>query len=321
MQKTEHSKLSTHRALRVLCTCPPMIGGIEALRPEFVLRGAEVHCPEFRQIMSEEELIRTVPEFDAWIIGDDPATARVFEAGVRGKLRAAVKWGVGTDNVDFEGAKKCGLDVVNTPGMFSEEVSDVAVAYLIGIARDLFTIDRGVRAGEWPKPAGMSLTGKTVALAGFGNIGKATARKLLALGMKVIAYDPFYAPNPTLAVANAKWPDRLDEVDFIVLTCALTNSSRGMLNREALESCKPGVRVVNVGRGPLIDEAALLEALTSRRVAAAALDVFEDEPLPAGSPLRSFDRCVFGSHNSSNTVEAVHRTSLRAIELLFERLS
>lgn len=321
MLKTENSKLSTRPALRVLCTCPPMIGGIESLRPEFARRGAEVHCPEFRQIMSKDELIRIVPEFDAWIIGDDPATARVFEAGVRGKLRAAVKWGVGTDNVDFEGAKKYGLDVVNTPGMFSEEVSDVAVAYLIGIARDLFAIDRGVRAGEWPKPAGMSLSGKMVALAGFGNIGKATARKLMALGMKVIAYDPFYTSDPTLAVENAKWPDRLDEADFIVLTCALADSSRGMLNREVLASCKPAVRVVNVGRGPLIEEAALVEALSSGKVAAAALDVFEDEPLPADSPLRGFDRCVFGSHNSSNTVEAVHRTSLRAIELLFERVS
>jgi D-3-phosphoglycerate dehydrogenase len=298
-----------------------MIGGIDRLRDEFARRGAEVVCPEFRQVMSEDELIALVPQFDGWIIGDDPATARVFEAGVRGKLRAAVKWGVGTDNVDFAGAKRVGLDVVNTPGMFSEEVSDVALAYLIGIARGLFAIDRGVRAGQWPKPAGTSLSGKTVALAGFGNIGRAAARKLLALGMKVIAYDPYYRPDPALAVDNAAWPDRVGEADFIVLTCALTDSSRHMLNREVLGLCKSGARVVNVGRGPLIDEAALVEALASGKVSSAALDVFEEEPLPAESPLRLFEQCVFGSHNSSNTVEAVHRTTLQAIELLFARLS
>lgn len=297
-----------------------MIGGIDALRPEFTRRGAEVHCPEFRQTMSEEELIGIVPDFDAWIIGDDPATARVFQAGVRGKLRAAVKWGVGTDNVNLEGARRAGLDVVNTPGMFSEEVSDVAVAYLIGISRDLFVIDRGVREGGWPKPRGVSLAGKTVALAGFGNIGKAVARKLLALGLKVIAYDPFYRAEPAIPLEVAEWPGRLNEADFIVLTCALTDSSRGMLNGDVLSDCKPGVRIVNISRGPLIKEAALAAALASGQVSAAALDVFEEEPLPADSPLRGFDRCVFGSHNSSNTVEAVQSTSLRAIELLFERL-
>ncbi len=105
MLKTENSKLKTHPPLRVLCTCPPMIGGIDRLRDEFARRGAEVVCPEFRQVMSEDELVALVPQFDGWIIGDDPATARVFEAGVRGKLHAAVKWGVGTDNVDFAGAK------------------------------------------------------------------------------------------------------------------------------------------------------------------------------------------------------------------------
>lgn len=306
--------------LRILCTCPPMITGLERLRDEFSRRGAEVVVPEFRQVVPEADLISLVPQFDGWIIGDDPATSKVFAAGRAGRLRAAVKWGVGTDNVDFAGAKAAGFDVANTPGMFGEEVSDVAVAYVIGLARGLFLIDRGVRAGQWPKPSGMSLQGCTVALAGFGNIGRATARKLLALGLRVIAYDPFFSADPALPVESAAWPKRLGEADFIVLTCALTESSRHMLSADALRQAKTGVRVVNVSRGPLIDEGALVESLRSGRVAAAALDVFESEPLPADSPLREFEHCIFGSHNGSNTVEAVHRTSVRAIELLFERL-
>jgi D-3-phosphoglycerate dehydrogenase len=306
--------------LRILLTCPPMIGAIDSLRDEFARRGAEVICPEFRQTLSESELIDLVPQYDGWIIGDDPATGKVFAAGRAGRLRAAVKWGVGTDNVDFPGAKTAGFDVANTPGMFSEEVSDVAVAYLLGLARDLFVIDRGVRAGGWPKPSGSSLSGKTVALAGFGNIGRATARKLLAFGMQVIAYDPYYRPDPALTVQSAAWPERLAEADFVVLTCALTESSRHMVNAQTLARMKPGVRIVNVGRGPLMDEAALIAALESGHVTSAALDVFEEEPLPETSPLRHFDNCIFGSHNSSNTKEAVHRTSLKAIELLFQRL-
>lgn len=320
MLKTANSKLNTHPVIRALCTCPPMIGAIDSLRDEFTRRGAEVVCPNFRQTLSVEELIALVPQYDGWIIGDDPATAEVFAFGRAGRLRAAVKWGVGTDNVDFAGAKAAGFDVANTPGMFSEEVSDVAVGYLLGLARDLFVIDRGVRAGEWLKPSGSSLMGKTVALAGFGNIGRATARKLLAFGLKVIAYDPFFRPDPALVVESAPWPERLGEADFVVLTCALTNSSRHMVNTATLGCMKPGVRIVNVGRGPLINERDLLAALESGHVASAALEVFEEEPLAEASPLRRFDRCIFGSHNSSNTKEAVQRTSLKAIELLFERL-
>ena len=320
MLKTANSRLNTYPAIRVLCTCPPMIGAIDSLRAEFTRRGAEVFCPDFQQTLSVEELIDLVPQYDGWIIGDDPATAEVFAAGRSDRLRAAVKWGVGTDNVDFAGAKAVGFDVANTPGMFSEEVSDVAVGYLLGLARDLFLIDRGVRAGEWPKPSGSSLMGKTVAVAGFGNIGRATARKLLTFGLQVIAYDPFFRPDPALAVESAVWPERLEEADFVVLTCALTDSSRHMVNAQTLALMKPGVRIVNVGRGPLINEPDLLAALESGHVASAALDVFEEEPLPEASPLRRLDRCIFGSHNSSNTKEAVKRTSLKAIELLFENL-
>jgi D-3-phosphoglycerate dehydrogenase len=135
--------------------------------------------------------------------------------------------------------------------------------------------------------------------------------------MHVIAYDPFFQPAPGLeSIESAVWPERIDEADFLVFTCALTPESRHMLSVKELDRAKPSVRVVNVARGPLIDEAALARALASGRVRSAALDVFEVEPLPADSPLRGFDQCLFGSHNGSNTIDAVVRTSERAIELL-----
>jgi D-3-phosphoglycerate dehydrogenase len=136
--------------------------------------------------------------------------------------------------------------------------------------------------------------------------------------MKVIAYDPFFKPVAGLeSVESAVWPARIEEADFIVITCALTPENRHMLGASALERCKPGVRVVNVARGPLIDEAALIGALHDGRVHSAALEVFEVEPLPSNSGLREFgDRVLFGSHNSSNTADAVERTSLKAIDLI-----
>ena len=303
--------------MKILVTCPPMLRAIDRFRGRFGELGYELSTPDVSQILPEAELIDLVPQFDGWIIGDDPATAAVFEAGKAGRLRAAVKWGVGVDNVDFAACKRLDIPIANTPGMFGREVADMAMGYVIALARELFAVHQGIREGNWPKPPGISLAGKTVGLAGFGDIGRNTARRLLASEMRVVAYDPYFQPAPGLeAVVSAKWPERIEEADFLVFTCALTPSSRHMLGARELDLAKPGVRIVNVARGPLIDEAALAAALASGRVRSAALDVFEVEPLPMNSPLRGFDQCLFGSHNGSNTIDAVVRTSERAIELL-----
>lgn len=305
--------------MKILVTCPPMLRMIDSFRPLFEKYGATATAPDVVQTLSVKELMQLVPQHDGWIIGDDPATREVFEAGKAGKLKAAVKWGIGVDNVDFAACKDLGIPITNTPNMFGGEVADIAVGYVIALARQTFDIDRGVRAGEWPKPRGISLEGKTVALVGYGDIGKNTAKRLIAADMKIIAYDPFAPNDSTLPqVQRATWPQRINEADFIVINCALTTSSHHMLNAEVLAQCKPGVRVVNVGRGPIIQESALEAALHSGRVLSAALDVFEAEPLPMHSPLRSYPHCVFGSHNASNTEDAVARTSEIAIQKLFK---
>jgi D-3-phosphoglycerate dehydrogenase len=304
--------------MKVLVTCPPMLGMIDAFRPLFAAKNVELTAAKVVQTLTVEELKAVVPQHDGWIIGDDPASREVFAAGRSGRLRAAVKWGIGVDNVDFAACRELDIPITNTPNMFGGEVADMAMGYVTALARQTFEIDRGVRTGSWIKPRGISLAGKTVALVGFGDIGKSTARRLLAADMKVIAYDPAASGTASPAgVEMAAWPERLGEADFLVATCSLTPSSRHMINATTLALTKPGVRVVNVGRGPVIDEAALIAALQAGHVHSAALDVFEIEPLPADSPLRQHARCVFGSHNASNTSDAVERTSLIAIEKLF----
>ncbi len=306
---------------RVLVTCPPMLGLINEFRHLFTEKSIDLHCPLVKQTLSVEELKELLPQFDGWIIGDDPANAEVFKAGHQGKLKAAVKWGVGVDNVDFKAAKELGIPITNTPRMFGGEVADVAVGYVIGLARQTFWIDREVRKGNWIKPSGVSLAGKTVALVGFGDIGRSTAKRLLAFDLKVIAYDPYFQAQDNLSqVESSIWPNRLEEADFIVLTCALTSDNYHLLNADIFAKVKPAVKIVNVARGPLIDESALINALSSGQVHSAALDVFEIEPLPLDSPLRGFEQCIFGSHNGSNTVDAVHRASQQAIALLFDFL-
>jgi D-3-phosphoglycerate dehydrogenase len=308
--------------VKILVTCPPMLGLIDEFIPLAREQGFELVPAKVTQTLSQDELVSLLPQYDGWIIGDDPATRRVFEAAKAGRLKAAVKWGIGVDNVDFEACKDLGIPIINTPQMFGTEVADVAMAYVIGLARQLFEIDRGVRAGSWPKPAGMSLGGKKVALVGFGDIGRAAAKRLLACDMDVVVYDPGIEGDGGLAgVQRAAWPQRVGEADFVVFTCSLNERNRHMLNADVLARCKRGVNVVNVARGPLIDEPVLVAALQSGHVRAAALDVFDVEPLPADSPLRGMPQCVFGSHNSSNTRDAVRRASHEAMKRLFGFLS
>jgi D-3-phosphoglycerate dehydrogenase / 2-oxoglutarate reductase len=308
--------------MKILVTCPPMLGMIDSFRHIFKEKGIELSAPNVVQTLSVEELKEIVPQHDGWIIGDDPATREVFEAGKIGNLKAAVKWGIGVDNVDFDACKDLDIPIINTPDMFGREVADIATGYVIALARETFEIDRAVRDGEWIKPRGISLSGKKVALVGFGDIGQSTAKRLLALDMNVIAYDPFAdGSSNLLEVEREVWPNRVEEADFIVVTCSLTKSSYHMVNADVFKQVKDGVRIVNVGRGPIIDEKSLEDALKSGKVYSAALDVFEVEPLPIDSYLRTHPHCIFGSHNASNTADAVERTSHIAIDKLFNFLN
>lgn len=309
--------------MKVLVTCPPMLRCIDEFRPAFQEKGIELICPPVVQILEEEELVELVPTVDAWIIGDDPATAKVFSAGKKGKLKAAVKWGVGVDNVDFKAAHSLNIPISNTPAMFGEEVSNIALAYLLALSRHTHQIDRNVRKGIWHKPPGISLTGRKAALIGFGNIGRATASKLKVFGLQVYVYDPFVASDDPER-KNFTF-DALDDVvrnaDFLIITCALTPENRNLVDARLLSLLHPSSYVINVSRGPLIDENALVSALESGHVAGAGLDVFEIEPIPANHSFFKFENVIFGSHNGSNTVDAVRRTSLKAIAILFSYLN
>lgn len=305
--------------MKVLVTCPPMLGLFNEFKDVFTKFGVEGVAAQVTQVMSEEELIEILPDYDGWIIGDDPATRRVFEAAKSGNLRAAVKWGVGTDNVDFDACHNLGIPITNTPGVFGREVADVATAYVLGLARQTYLIDRSIRDGGWPKPAGVSLWNKMAGVVGYGDIGRATVKRLLALDLDVSVYDPYYKADGQ-QVTPKEWPNGLGALDFLIFTCPLTPQTHHMFNHDILPRLKPGVRIVNVSRGPVINESSLIEGLNSGIVHSAALDVFEVEPLAADNPLRGFERNIFGSHNGSNSVDAVRKVSHMAIEKIAEFL-
>jgi D-3-phosphoglycerate dehydrogenase len=309
--------------MKVLVTCPPMLGRIDEFKDIFSSYNVELITPVVVQTLSEDELVELVPKVDGWIIGDDPATERVFEAGKNGRLKAAVKWGVGIDNVDLNACARFGIPISNTPRMFGDEVADLAVGYLVGLAREIYSINQEVRMGNWIKPSGMSITGKCVAIVGLGDIGQSLIRRLKGFNVDIIGYDPFTEYNASDLGISAinQFPKAIEKADFIILTCALTESSRFIINSDTISRMKDGVYLINVARGQLIKEQDLIDALKTGKIRAAALDVFEVEPLPRGSELRLFGQCIFGTHNGSNTVEGVRRTSLNAIKILLKNLN
>jgi len=307
--------------LKVLVTCPPMLGKIDQFRDLFTELGIEITTPDVVQTLSEEELLILVPKHDGWIIGDDPATDAVFSAGKSGKLKAAVKWGIGVDNVDFKSCERLGIPIINTPGMFGAEVADLAMCYVSGLARDAFLIDREIRQGRWPKPAGISLAGKTLGIVGLGDIGRNVAKRAHASDLNIIGWDPYAKSLPSYINSQNEWPSGVSACDFIVFACALTPQNHNMFDDEVLKHLKHGVRIVNVSRGPLVKESTLIKGLASGTVASAALDVFEVEPLLSNNNILDYPSCILGSHNASNTADAVIRASYEAIKLLGEMLS
>jgi len=302
---------------RVLITCRQMQNVIDEFRGAFDERGIEIAMPDVVQQPTEDELIEIIGDYEGMIAGDDPLTARVLEHA--SKMRIISKWGVGTDGIDKEAAKARGIKVTNTPAVFGDEVADVALAYLVMVARQLHRIDASVRSGGWFKHEGRSLSGKTAGIAGFGSIGQAIARRAQGFGMTVVAHD-VVAPPDTFGVELVDRDELFRRSDALILACPLTPETRHMVNADTLALLPRGAYFVNVARGPLVDEPALVDALRSGQVEAAALDVFEEEPLPADSPLREFEQCVFGSHNGSNSREGVMRASERAVENLFAAL-
>ena len=304
---------------KVLVTAPPVVNQAERYLPLFIQFGIAPVFLSSEQQVSKAKLISEVGKFDGWILGDEICDRQVLESGIDGKLKAAIRWGAGFDNVDAEAARELNFPIENTPGTFANEVADMALGYLISLARHIPQVNQGIFDGGWIKPVGSSLAGKTAGIVGLGVIGQAIVKRLSVLGMNLIGYDPFakYDHGGTVSLKN--WPEGLAELDYLILACPLTSENTKMVNHNSLSMMKTGCKIINVARGGLIDEKALIDALEAKKVAAAALDVFESEPL-GDSRLLGFKQNVYGSHNASNTVEAVDRTTAIAVEKLAKLL-
>ena len=302
----------------MLVSCPQLLRDLESFRDRFEARAITLVAPAVTQQLTEAELLGLVGGIDGMIAGDDQITRAVLEHAPR--LRVISKWGIGTDAIDLAAAREFGIRVTNTPGVFSEDVADVVIGYLVLLSRRIHEADREVRAGRWTKPLGVSLSDRVMGVVGLGNIGAAVSRRAIAMRMRVLGTD-ISGESASLAASIGVQIATLDRLlsvaDVVSLNCPLTEITHHLLDARRLDEMKPGAWVINTARGGLIDEMALAERLQSGHIGAAALDVFEVEPLPDTSPLRDLPNVVFGSHNSSNTAEGSRRASYQAIANLF----
>ena len=258
--------------------------------------------------LSEKELIEVIPTFSALIVRSQTrVTADVLNAGA--KLRVVGRAGVGVDNVDVETATRRGVVVLNAPGGNTVSTAEHAFSLLLAVARKIPHADANVRSKNWDKKnfQGVELYNKTLGVIGMGRIGSELSRRAIAFGMRVVAYDPYLSVTRARSLQVEvvdELNDLLTTADFISLHTPLTAETRHILDAPRLRKTKRRVRIINCARGGLIDEAALALALQDGHVAGAALDVFEIEPLPSDSPLRSAPNLVLTPHLGASTVEA-----------------
>src|SRR5438874_6708356 len=258
--------------------------------------------------LTEPELVALIPEFSAIIIrSETKVSSKILNAGTN--LRVVGRAGVGVDNVDVEAATRRGIVVLNAPGGNTVSTAEHAFSLLLSVARRIPQADASVRGKNWDRKnfEGVELYNKTLGVIGLGRIGSELSRRAIAFGMRVLAYDPYLSATRARSL-QVELVDELDDLlansDFISLHTQLTAETHYLLNAARLQKTKRGVRIINCARGGLVDEAALARALQDRHVAAAALDVFEHEPLPDDSPLRLAPNLVLTPHLGASTAEA-----------------
>ncbi|MDT4290417.1 phosphoglycerate dehydrogenase [Methylomonas sp. MO1] len=256
--------------------------------------------------LSEDALCEIIPEYDALLIrSDTQVTARVLKAATR--LKVVGRAGIGVDNVDLNAATEQGVIVMNTPDANATTTAELAIAHMFSLSRNLPFANQSVREGKWErsKLMGAEIAHKTLAVLGFGTIGRIVAQRGNGLGMRVIAYDPFVAPD-VFAAYGAEMVDLetlVKQADYLTLHCPLLEKTKNIIGREQLAMMKKSARLINCARGGLVDESALYDALKEGRIAGAALDVYEQEP-PKDSPLLTLDNVVFTPHLGASTKEA-----------------
>lgn len=275
---------------------------------------------ELGRPLTEDELIPLLKDCDGYVAGLDFVTEKVINSCEN--LKIISRYGAGFDRVDIAAAKAKGIPVTNTPGVNAEAVGELAFSLILSVARRITYLNNSTRNGEWVRSTGMELKGKTIGIMGLGAIGKVVARCAKGFEMNVIAYDPFineaYCKENNITVCT--FDEVVEQADVISLHLPLLDSTKHMINKDAISKMKPTTILINTSRGGIIDEDAAYEALKAGKLGGLGLDAFEIEP-PTGSPLFELDNVVVTPHTGAHTKEATDNMANAAIKNLIDVLS
>jgi D-3-phosphoglycerate dehydrogenase len=306
----------------ILFSAPYMLSFLDRFRPVLEGYGLDLITPDVRERLAEDEILKYAGQFDGAICGDDQYTARVLEACLP-RLKVISKWGTGIDSIDSLVAERLGIKVFRTPNAFTLPVTDTVFGYLLAFARRLPWMDRGIKAGQWEKLPGKALHECILGVIGVGTIGKVVARRARAFGMTVLGNDIVEIDHVFIAETGIEMTNidsLLSRSDFVSLHCDLNPTSLRLINTRTLGLMRPEAVLLNTARGPIVDESALVAALQAGKIAGAALDVFESEPLPVDNPLLKMDNVMLAPHNANSSPAAWERVHWNTIRNLLEGL-
>ena len=306
----------------ILFTAPYMIPFVDHFKPVFDKYDIELIVPEVRERMEEDDILKYAGQFDGTICGDDRYTLRVIQA-CSPRLKIISKWGTGIDSIDAEACSRYSISIGRTLNAFTTPVADSILAYMLAFARRQLWMDKEMKNGNWEKIPGKALSECVLGIVGIGNIGKAVTRRARAFGMKVYGNDIMDIDHVFISETGIEMTtlqSLLSNSDFVSINCDLNPTSHHLMNVNTFALMKPNAVLINTARGPIVHEKSLIEALQAERLAGAALDVFEMEPLPLDSPLMKMDNVMLAPHNTNSSPAAWERVHWNTIRNLVEGL-
>jgi len=307
---------------QVLISAPYLLPFIERFRPVFEHYDCELIIPQVNERLEAQEILKYAGQFDGTVSGDDRYTPEVLRR-CSPRLKVISKWGTGIDSIHQQTCAELGIRIGRTLNAFTVPVSDSVMAYMLAFARRQPWMDRAMKSGVWEKIPGRALSECTLGVIGVGNIGKEVLRKARAFGMNLLGNDIVPIPQDFLdeyQVCMVALDELMRQADFISVNCDLNPTSLHIINHDSLALVKPGAILINTARGPLVDEGALVLALQQGRLGGAGLDVFEQEPLPADSPLLKMDNVLLAPHNSNSSPTAWEKVHWSTILNLLDGL-
>ncbi len=298
---------------------PAPLDGIDAeFRHALVRAGFDLIYPKLGRQMVETELVQFLPGIKASLAGSEPYCRRVFET--MPQLRIIARVGVGYDAVDVPAATEHGVVVAIAPGTNQDSVAEHTFMLILACARQLISQHNLIVAGQWPRNANVPVRGRTLGIVGLGRIGKAVALRGLAFGMRVIVHEPY--PDPTFVAEHSipllSFEEVMREADFVSLHVPMSPESRHMINAKTLAWMKPTAYVINTSRGGLVNEPDLCAALKEKRIAGAALDVFEEEPPPRDHPFFALNNITLTAHTAGVDVKSRDDMALSAAQAIID---